>query len=197
MTTNYAVIRNHHVHLSELHVRECELDRRLSQEISTALAHFGTSILALDGADPLDGDFIALFYQLALRRIAQFKQRISDRTSYLNGSKAVQDTLRLLGVRTSLQCDLGGALSPNNACTKEALAQQISMALLHLLVCSNSLKHQLIELVSALEVWVNVKALGASQGVSHNSLDSFKPTWRIATPNATQPVSKATYSYIH
>lgn len=197
MSNNYAVMRNHHVQLSELHVRECELDRRLSREISAALAHFGPSILALDGADPLDRDFIALFYQLALRRIAQFKQRISERTSHLNDSKAVQDTLRLLGVCASLQCDLGGALSPNNACKKEALAQQISMALLHLVVCSNSLKHQLIELLSALEAWVNVKALGASQGVSHNPLGSRVPTWRTATPNSTQPVSKATYSYIH
>lgn len=197
MSNNYAVMRNHHVQLSELHVRECELDRRLSREISAALAHFGPSILALDGADPLDRDFIALFYQLALRRIAQFKQRISERTSHLNDSKAVQDTLRLLGVRASLQCDLGGALSPNNACKKEALAQQISMALLHLVVCSNSLKHQLIELLSALEAWVNVKALGANQGVSHNPLGSRVPTWRIATTNSTQPVLKATYSYIH
>lgn len=197
MSNNYAVMRNHHVQLSELHVRECELDRRLSREISAALAHFGPSILALDGADPLDRDFIALFYQLALRRIAQFKQRISERTSHLNDSKAVQDTLRLLGVRASLQCDLGGALSPNNACKKEALAQQISMALLHLVVCSNSLKHQLIGLLSALEAWVNVKALGAIQGVSHNPLGSRVPTWRTATPNSTQPVSKATYSYIH
>lgn len=197
MSNNYAVMRNHHVQLSELHVRECELDRRLSREISAALAHFGPSILALDGADPLDRDFIALFYQLALRRIAQFKQRISERTSHLNDSKAVQDTLRLLGVRESLQCDLGGALSPNNACKKEALAQQISMALLHLVVCSNSLKHQLIELLSALEAWVNVKALDASQGVSNNPLDSRVPTLRITTPNSTQPVSKATYSYIH
>lgn len=40
MSTNYAVMRNLHVQLSELHVRECELDRHLSQEISTALAHF-------------------------------------------------------------------------------------------------------------------------------------------------------------
>lgn len=197
MSNNYAVMRSHHVQLSELHVRECELGLHLSQEISTALAHFGPSILALDGADPLDGDFIALYYQLALRRIGQFKQRISERTSYLNSSKAVQDTLRLMGVRTALQCDLGGALSPNNACKKEALAQQISMALLHLMVCSNSLQHQLIELVSALEAWMNAEAVSAEQGVSHNSFDSHKPAWRIAILGATQPVSKATYSYTH
>ena len=197
MPTNYAVIRKCHAQLSELNVRECELNIRLNQEISTALAHFGPSILALDGTDPLDGDFIALYYQLALRRIGQFKQRISERTSYLNSSKAVQDTLRLMSMRTALQCDLGGALDHDNACKKEALAQQISMALLHLMVCSNSLKHQLIELISALEAWVNVKTLGASQGVSHNPLDSHKLIWRIATLNATQPVSKATYSYIH
>ena len=197
MSNNYAVMRNHHVQLSELHVRECELDRRLSREISAALAHFGPSILALDGADPLDGDFIALYYQLALRRIGQFKQRISERTSYLNSSKAVQDTLRLMGVRTALQCDLGGALSPNNACKKEALAHQISMALLHLMVCSNSLQHKLTELVSALEAWMNAKAVSAEQVVSHNQLDSHKPAWRIEILGATQPVSKATYSYIH
>ena len=197
MPTNYAVIRKCHAQLSELNVRECELNIRLNQEISTALAHFGPSILALDGADPLDRDFIALYYQLALRRIGQFKQRISERTSYLNGSKAVQDTLHLMGGRKGLQCDLGGSLDHDNACKKEALAQQISMALLHLMVCSNSLKHQLIELISALEAWVNVKTLGASQGVSHNPLDSHKLIWRIATLNATQPVSKATYSYIH
>ena len=197
MSTNYAVMRNHHVQLSELHVRECELDRRLSQEISTALAHFSPSILALDGADPLDGDFIALYYQLALRRIAQFKQRISERTSYLNGSKAVQDTLRLMGGRKRLQCDLGGALSPNNACKKEALAQQISMALLHLMVCSNSLKHQLIELTSALEAWMNAKETKPGQEVSKSSHVSRKLTWRIASLGAIQPISKATYSYIH
>ncbi|MDH1291132.1 hypothetical protein N5C43_07650 [Comamonas terrigena] len=197
MSTNYAVMRNHHVQLSELHVRECELDRRLSQEISTALAHFSPSILALDGADPLDGDFIALYYQLALRRITQFKQRISERTAYLNGSKAVQDTLRLMGGRKRLQCDLGGALSPNNACKKEALAQQISMALLHLMVCSNSLKHQLIELTSALEAWMNAKETKSGQEVSQSSHDSRKLTWRIASLGTTQHVSKATYSYIH
>lgn len=197
MSTNYAVMRNHHVQLSELHARECELDRRLSQEISTALAHFGPSILALDGTDPLNGDFIALYYQLALRRIGQFKQRISERTSYLNSSKAVQDTLRLMGVRTALQCDLGGALDHDNAYKKEALAHQISMALLHLMVCSNSLQHQLTELVSALEAWMNAKTVSAKQVVSHNQLDSHKPAWRIEILGATQPVSKATYSYIH
>lgn len=197
MSTNYAVMRSHHVQLSELHARESELDRRLSQEISTALAHFGPSILAHDHADPLDEDFIALYYQLALRRIGQFKQRISERTSYLNSSKAVQDTLRLMGVRTALRCDLGGVLSPNNACKKEALAQQISMALLHLMVCSNSLQHQLTELVSALETWMNAKAVSAGQEVSHNQLDSHKPAWRIEMLGATQPVSKTTYSYIH
>ena len=190
-------IRDLYARLKGLQVRECELDLHLSQEISTALAHFGPSILALDDADPLDGDFIALYYQLALRRIGQFKQRISERTSYLNSSKAVQDTLRLMGVRTALQCDLGGALSPNNACKKEALAQQISMALLHLMVCSNSLQHQLIELVSALEAWMNAEAVSAEQVVSHNQLDSHKPAWRIEILGATQPVSKATYSYIH
>lgn len=190
-------IRDLYARLKGLQVRECGLDLHLSQEISTALAHFGPSILALDGVDPLDGDFIALYYQLALRRIGQFKQRISERTSYLNSSKAVQDSLRLMGVRTSLQCDLGGALSPNNACKKEALAQQISMALLHLMVCSNSLQHQLIELVSALEAWMSAEAVSAEQGVSHYPLRSHKPAWRIATLDATQPVSKATYSYIH
>ncbi|KOC20365.1 hypothetical protein GL58_12800 [Comamonas testosteroni] len=197
MPTNYAVIRKCHAQLCELNVRECELNIQLNQEISTALAHFGSNILSLDGADPLDGDFIALYYQLALRRIGQFKQRISERTSYLNSSKAVQDTLRLMGVRTALQCDLGGALSPNNACKKEALAQQISMALLHLMVCSNSLQHQLTELVSALEAWMNAKAVSAEQVVSHNQLDSHKPAWRIEILGATQPVLKATYSYIH
>ena len=156
-------IRNLYAQLKGLQMRECELDLELSQEISTALAHFGPSILALDGADPLDGDFIALYYQLALRRIAQFKQRISERISYLDGSKAVQDTLRLMGVRTALQCDLGAALDHGNACKKEALAQQISMALLHLMVCSNSLQHQLIELVSALEAWMNAEAVVAEQ----------------------------------
>ena len=197
MPASDTVIRDLYARLKGLQVRECELDLQLSQEISTALAHFGPSILALDGADPLDGDFIALYYQLALRRIGQFKQRISERTSYLNSSKAVQDTLRLMGVRTALQCDLGGALSPNNACKKEALAQQISMALLHLMVCSNSLQHQLTELVSALEAWMNAKAVSAEQVVSHNQLDSHKPAWRIEILGATQPVSKATYSYIH
>lgn len=197
MPTNYAVIRKRHAQLSELNVRECELNIRLNQEISTALAYFGPSILALDGADPLDGDFITLYYQLALRRIAQFKQKISERTSYLNGSKAVQDTLRLTGVRTALQCDLGGALDHKNPCAKEALAQQISMALLHLMVCSNSLRHQLIELTSALEARVSAKALCTGKGVSNNPLDSRKPTWHSATLNATQPVLKATYNYIH
>lgn len=106
MSTNYAVIRQRHAQLSELHVRECELYIRLNQEISTALAHYGPSILALEGAEPLDGEFIALYYQLALRRIGQFKQTISARASYLNDSQAVQDTLRLIGVRAALQCDL-------------------------------------------------------------------------------------------
>lgn len=197
MPTNYAVIRNHHAQLSELHVRECELNLRLNQEISTALAHYGPSILALDGAEPLEGEFIALYYQLALRRTRHFKQKISERASYLNGSKAVQDTLHLMGVRTALKCDLGGALDHENACTKEALAQQISMALLHLMVCNNSLQHQLIELISALEAWMNAKAASAKQGVSHNPHDSPKRIWSKAGLNATQPVSKATYSYIH
>ena len=178
-------------------MRECELNIRLNQEISTALAHFGPSIQALDGGDALDRDFIALYYQLALRHIAQFKQRISERTSYLNGSKAVQDTLHLMGGRKGLQCDLGGALDHDNACKKEALAQQISMALLHLMVCSNSLQHQLTELVSALEAWMNAEVVSAEQVVSNYPLDSRKPAWRIATPGATQPVSKAAYSYIH
>lgn len=190
-------IRDIYARLKVLQMRECELDLQLSQEISTALAHFGPSILALDGADPLDGDFIALYYQLALRRIGQFKQRISERTSYLNSSKAVQDTLRLMGVRTALQCDLGGVLGPNDACKKEALAQRISMALLHLMVCSNSLQHQLIELVIALEAWMDVKAVSVEEGVSHNLPYSRKPAWRIATLGTTQPVSKDTYSCIH
>lgn len=197
MPTDYAVIRKCHAQLSELRVRECELNIRLNQEISTALAHFGPSILALDGADPLDGDLIALYYQLALRRIAQFKQRISERTSYLNGSKAVQDTLHLMGWRKGFQCDFGDALDHDNACKKEALGQQISMALLHLMVCSNSLKHQLIELTSALEAWMNVKETQSGQEVSLSSHDSRKPTWSMAGLNATQPVSKATYSYIN
>ena len=197
MPASNTEIRDLYAQLKGLQVRECELDLELSQEISTALAHFGPSILALDGADPLDGDFIALYYQLALRRIGQFKQRISERTSYLNSSKAVQDTLRLMGVRTALQCDLGGALDHDNACKKEALAKQISMALLHLMVCSNSLQHQLTELVSALEAWMNAEAVSAEQVVSHNPLDSHKSAWRIAALSATQPVSKATYSYIH
>gem|GEM_PF-3023661 len=197
MPASDTVIRDLYAQLKGFQVRECELDLHLSQEISTALAHFGPSMLALDGADPLDGDFIALYYQLALRRIGQFKQRISERTSYLNSSKAVQDTLRLMGVRTALQCDLGAALDHGNAWKKEALAQQISMALLHLMVCSNSLKHQLIELTSALEVWMNAKETKSAQEVSISSHDSRKPTWRITTLDATQPVSKATYSYIH
>lgn len=197
MPNNYAVIRKRHEQLSELHVRECELNLRLNQEISTALAHYGPSILALDGTEPLDGEFIALYYQLALRRIGQFRQKISERASYLNGSKAVQDTLQLMGVRTALQCDLGGALDHNNACKKEALAQQISMALLHLMVCSNSLRHQLIELIRALEAWMNVKATKSRQEVSNNLLDSRKSTWSMTRQDATQPVSKATYSYIH
>lgn len=197
MSTNYAVIRNRHAQLSELHVRECELNLRLNQEVSTALAHYGPSILALDGADPLDGDFIALYYQLGLHRIRQFKQRISDRASYLNSSKAVQDTLRLMGVRTGLECDLGGALDHENGCTKEALAQQISMALLHLMVCSNSLQHQLIELISALEAWMNAKVVSAKKGVSNNPHNATKRIWSTGGLNATQPVSKATYSYIY
>ena len=190
-------IRDLYAQLKGLQVRECELDLHLSQEISTALAHFGPSILALDGADPLDRDFIALYYQLALRRIAQFKQRISERTSYLNGSKAVQDTLHLMGGRKGLQCDLGGALDHDNACKKEALGQQISTALLHLMVCSNSLKHQLIELTSALEAWMNVKETKSRKEVGMSSHDSRKPTWSKAGLNATQPVSKATYNYIN
>ena len=197
MQARDTLIRDLYTRLKGLHAHECELDLHLSQEISIALAHFGPSILALDGVDPLDGDFIALYYQLALRRIGQFKQRVSERTSYLNSSKAVQDTLRLMGVRTALQCDLGGALSPNNACKKEALAQQISMALLHLMVCSNSLQHQLTELVSALEAWMNAEAVSAEKVVSHNPLDSHKPAWCLEILGSTQPVSKATYSYIH
>ena len=197
MPASDTVIRDLYARLKGFQVRECELDLHLSQEISIALAHFGPSILALDDADPLDGDFIALYYQLALRRIGQFKQRISERTSYVNSSKAVQDTLRLIGVRTALQCDLGGAFDHDNACKKEALAQQICMALLHLMVCSNSLQHQLTELVSALEAWMNAEAVSAEKVVSHNPLDSHKPAWRIEILGSTQPVSKATYSYIH
>lgn len=197
MPTNYAVIRNCHVQLSELHLRECGLNLRLNQEISTALAHYGSSILALDGAEPLDGEFIALYYQLALRHIGQFRQKISERASYLNGSKAVQDTLQLMGMRTALQCDLGGALDHNNACKKEAMTQQISMALLHLMVCSNSLRHQLIELISALEACMNVKATKSRHEVSNNMLDSRESTWSMARKGATQPVSRVTYSYIH
>ena len=197
MPASDTVIRDLYARLKGLQVRECELDIHLSQEISTALAHFGPNILALDGADPLDGDFIALYYQLALRRIGQFKQRISERTSYLNSSKAVQDTLRLMGMRTALQCDLGGALDFDNACSKEALAQQISMALLQLMVCSNSLQHQLIERVSTLEAWMNAKAVSAERRVGNNPLDSRNPTWSIAIVGATQPVSKDIYSYIH
>lgn len=197
MPVSDTVIRNLYGRVKVLHARESELDLRLSQEISTALAHFGPSILALDGADPLDGDFIALYYQLALRRIAQFKQIISERTSYLNGSKAVQDILCLMGGRKELQCDLGGALDHDNACKKEALAQQISMALLHLMVCSNSLKHQLIELTSALKAWMNAKGAKSGQEVSRSSHDSRKPIWRIETLDATQHVSKDAYSYIY
>lgn len=197
MSTNYAVISNHHAKLRALHARECELNFHLSQEISKALAHYGPSILALGGTHRLDEDFIALYYQLALRCIRQFKQRISERASYLNGSKAVQETLRLMAVRTALQCDLGGALDHEKVCTKEALAQQISWVLLHLIVCSNSLQHQLIELISALEAWMNASAIDAKQRVSNNPLESRKPSWRLATPSATQPVSKATYSHIH
>lgn len=197
MRVSDTVIRNLYGRVKVLHARESALDLRLSQEISTALAHFGPSILALDGADPLDGDFITLYHQLALRRIAQFKQIIAERTSYLNGSKALRDTLHLVGVHTALQCDLGGALDHEHACTKEALVQQISMALLHLKVCSNSLQHQLVVLISTLETWMNAKALSANQRVSHNPRDSRKSTWSVAGLGATQPVLKATYSYMH
>lgn len=176
MSTNYAVISNHHAKLSELHARECVLNFQLSQEVSTALAHYGPCILALGGTHRLDEGFIALYYQLALRCIRQFKQRISERASYLNGSKAVQETFRLMAVRTELQCDLGGALDHESVCTKEVLAQQISGALLHLMVCSNSLQHQLIELIGALEAWMNACAIDAKQEVSNNPLDSSKPT---------------------
>lgn len=65
------------------------------------------------------------------------------------------------------------------------------------MVCSNSLQHQLTELVSALEAWMNAEAVSAEKVVSHNPLDSHKPAWRIEILGSTQPVSKATYSYIH
>lgn len=197
MPVSDTVIRDLYGRVKALYVRESELDLRLSQELSTALGHYGPCILALDGVDPLDGDFIALYYRLALRRIAQFKQKISERVSYLNGSKVVQDTLHLMGVHTALQCDLGGVLGHEHACTKEALVQQISMALLHLKVCSNSLQHQLVVLISTLETWMDAKALSANQRVSHNPHDSRKTTWSVAGLDATQPVLKATYSYIH
>ena len=71
------------------------------------------------------------------------------------------------------------------------------MGLLHLIVCSNSLQHQLTELVSALEAWMNAKAVSAKQVVSHNKLDSHKPAWCIEILGSTQPASKPTYSYIH
>lgn len=80
---------------------------------------------------------------------------------------------------------------------KKVIGAAISTALLHLMVCSNSLQQQPIELVCALEAWVNAKALGVIQGVSHNPLNSRKPAWRIATQGMTQPVLKATYSYVH
>ncbi len=175
MPASDTVIRELYARLNALQVRECELDLRLSQELSTALAHYGPNIHATDGADPLAGDFISVYYHLALRRIGQFKQRISERASYLNGSKTVQDTLRLMCGRKGLQCDLGGAFEHKNTCTKEALAQQISMALIHLMACSNSLLHQLIELISTLEAWMNANAVSVTQVVSHNTHDSRKP----------------------
>lgn len=165
-------IRELYAQLNALHVRECELDLRLSQEISTALAHYGPNIQALDGTDPLDANFIALYYQLALRRIEQFKQEISERTCCLNCSVVVQGAQRLLGVDTIFQCDLSVTLDQEGSCPKEESAQQINMAFLHLMMFNKLLLHQLKELMHTLDAWTNDKATEINRGVSDNSHSS-------------------------
>lgn len=174
MLTSDTVIRDLYARLNALHAHECELDLRLSQEISTALAHYGPSIQTLDGTDPLYANFMTLYSQLALRRIEQFKQKISERASYLNFSLAVREALRLLGARTTLQCDLSVALDQEGSCSQEESAQQINMVFLHLMRCSKSLQHLLIELMHALETRMNDQAAQHSQGLSRNRPDSRK-----------------------
>ncbi|WP_019043304.1 hypothetical protein [Comamonas testosteroni] len=148
-------IRDLYARLNTLHTRERELNLRLCQEISAALAHYGPNIQALDSAVPLDANFITLYYQLALRRIGQFRREIAERTYFLNRSHAVQEALRVLHLRIELQCYLDEKLDHDTSRSREGVAQQISMAFLHLRSCSVSLQHQLTELMHSLETWVS------------------------------------------
>ncbi|WP_152668623.1 hypothetical protein [Comamonas sp. E6] len=177
MVASDTAIRDLYALLNALYVRECELHLRLSQEISTALAHYGPCILALDVADPLDAKIIALHYQLARRRIEQFKQEISERTYCLNCSLAVQEMLRLQGVSTEFQCDTSVTLNSHSSCSTEELVQQINTVFLHLMVCNESLQHQLKEIVSASDAWINDKTAKSNQRVSHNTQGSRKVIW--------------------
>ena len=174
MPASYTAIRDIYARLSALHVRECEQYLRLSQEISAALAHYGPCIQALDGADPLYANFMTFYYQLALRRIEQFRQAISERASYLNCSNAVQEALHILRIQRALQCNLKVSLDHDSSNSKEESAQQINSAFLHLMICSKSLQHQLKELVDALEARINGKTARPSQGASNHKHFSCK-----------------------
>jgi hypothetical protein len=191
-------IRDLYARLNTLHARENKLNICLHQDISTALEHYGPNILALDGAVPLNANFIALYYQLALRRIGQFRREIADRTYFLNCSNAVQEALRILRSRTALQCDLDEKLDHDSSRSQEGLAQQINMAFLHLMSCSVSLQHQLIELMHSLKTWASSRTeQQCMQGMSRDSKYLLMGNAIPQCMKVTQPVAKTTYSYIH
>lgn len=198
MPASYIEIRDLYARLDTLHARESELNLCFHQEISTALAHYGPNIQTLDGAVPLNANFIALYYQLALRRIGQFRREIVERTYFLNCTNAVQDALRILRLRTALQCDLDEKLDHGSYRSQEGAVQQINMAFLHLMSCSVSLQHQLKELMHFLKTWASSRTeQQCMQGMSRDSEYLLMGNAIPQRMKTTQPVAKTTYSYIH
>ena len=199
MTTCDNSIQTINAQLTALQVRECKLSACLSQDISRALAHFGPNIMALDGTDPLDANFITLYCQLAMRRIQQFRREVAERKLYLNHSRAVQEALRMLGMPTALQCNLAVNLDHDSSRTTEEWSQQINTSLLHLMHCNNSLQGQLAKLTRALEARTpshKEQAAICTQGVNRVRQDVPNPPRFFKMIKLTQSVAKCTYSYI-
>ncbi|MDH0901354.1 hypothetical protein N5C12_18705 [Comamonas aquatica] len=185
--------------LKKLQERECESDACMAEQVSKAMDHYALNIKALNDQDPLASRFIELSRHLALRRLELFHKDVFGRTARLNQSQAVQDALHLLGRQHGLQCELSTDLQQEAIHSQEEWAQCITGAFLHLLKCSNSLQHQLTELLQGLEAGppVHHPAKDAAPSDQHSINHACSSTWYTRMLGMTQILKKNTYSYTH
>lgn len=185
--------------LKKLQERECESDACMAEQVSKAMNHYALNIKALNDQDPLASRFSELSRHLALRRLELFRKDVSGRTARLNQSQAVQGALHLLGRLHGLQCELGTDLQQEAIHSEEEWAQCITAAFLHLLKCSNSLQHQLTELLQGLEAGppVHHQAKDAAPSDQHSIKHALSSIWHTKMLGMTQIMKKDTYSYTH